>query len=55
MLFTIASPVGPYYPEGWKAVKLLADDRYVRAWPGGTGGSKLGGYVDMIPLCNTCK
>jgi branched-chain amino acid aminotransferase len=49
MLFMIASPVGPYYPEGWKPVKLLADDRYVRAWPGGTGGSKVGGnYAPCI-------
>eukprot|EP01118_Nematostelium_gracile_P018249 TRINITY_DN8056_c0_g1_i1.p1 TRINITY_DN8056_c0_g1~~TRINITY_DN8056_c0_g1_i1.p1 ORF type:complete len:407 (-),score=116.36 TRINITY_DN8056_c0_g1_i1:8-1096(-) len=41
--FVIASPVGPYYPEGWKAVKLLADDRNVRSWPGGTGNVKIGG------------
>jgi len=40
--FVIASPVGPYYPEGWKAVKLMADESYSRAWPGGTGAYKLG-------------
>jgi len=40
--FVICSPVGPYYPEGWKPVKLLADDVDVRAWPGGTGSFKLG-------------
>ncbi|GAM16937.1 hypothetical protein SAMD00019534_001120 [Acytostelium subglobosum LB1] len=42
LMFVIASPVGPYYPEGFKPVKLLADDRYVRAWVGGSGGFKLG-------------
>eukprot|EP01132_Coremiostelium_polycephalum_P000412 gene412-522_t len=42
LLFVIASPVGPYYPEGFKPVSLLADDRYVRAWQGGSGHYKLG-------------
>ncbi|CBZ28307.1 branched-chain amino acid aminotransferase,putative [Leishmania mexicana MHOM/GT/2001/U1103] len=49
-LFVIASPVGPYYlpPEGQsgavviKPVTLLAEEKRKRAWPGGTGGSKLG-------------
>lgn len=41
-LYCIAAPVGPYYPEGFKPVSLLAERRYVRAWPGGTGASKLG-------------
>lgn len=42
LLFVIASPVGPYYPQGFKPVRLLADDVNVRAWPGGTGAFKLG-------------
>jgi len=42
LLFVIALPVGPYYPQGFKPVKLLADDLNVRAWVGGTGGFKLG-------------
>ena len=41
-LFTILSPVGPYYPEGFAPVKLFADNKFVRAWPGGTGDTKLG-------------
>jgi len=41
-LFVICSPVGPYYPEGFKPVSLLASDEYVRAWPGGVGNRKLG-------------
>ncbi|EQC34071.1 branched-chain amino acid aminotransferase [Saprolegnia diclina VS20] len=42
-VFVILSPVGPYYPEGFNPVKLFADDTYVRAWPGGTGNTKVGG------------
>ncbi|KAL2042868.1 hypothetical protein N7G274_004628 [Stereocaulon virgatum] len=42
LLFLIASPVGPYYPTGFKAVSLEATDYAVRAWPGGVGNMKLG-------------
>lgn len=42
LLYVIASPVGPYYPTGFKAVSLEATTYAVRAWPGGVGNSKLG-------------
>ncbi|KAI0965302.1 branched-chain amino acid aminotransferase [Xylaria arbuscula] len=42
LLFVIASPVGPYYPTGFKAITLEATDYAVRAWPGGVGDKKLG-------------
>ncbi len=42
LMFCIASPVGPYYPTGFKAVSLEATDYAVRAWPGGVGNMKLG-------------
>ncbi|KAI1814222.1 branched-chain amino acid aminotransferase [Poronia punctata] len=42
LLFVIASPVGPYFPAGFKAVSLEATDYAVRAWPGGVGDKKLG-------------
>jgi len=42
MLFCIMSPVGPYYKTGFKPVALYADPVNVRAWPGGTGGYKIG-------------
>ncbi|RMD44684.1 hypothetical protein DV735_g395, partial [Chaetothyriales sp. CBS 134920] len=42
LLFLIASPVGPYYPTGFKAIDLEATDYAVRAWPGGVGDKKLG-------------
>ena len=45
LLFVICSPVGPYYKSGFDAVKLYAGTKYVRAWPGGTGDAKIGGYV----------
>jgi branched-chain amino acid aminotransferase len=52
LLYIILAPVGPYYPEGFKPVKLLADERYVRAWPGGTGDAKIGAYVSLpVTLC----
>ncbi len=45
--YVILSPVGPYYPTGFAPVKLLADPKYVRAWPGGTGNIKCGGNYAM--------
>eukprot|EP00842_Homolaphlyctis_polyrhiza_P001029 jgi/Hompol1/1927/HPOL_005795-RA len=42
LFFLIASPVGPYYKTGFSAVSLFATKDYIRAWPGGTGGSKVG-------------
>jgi branched-chain amino acid aminotransferase len=43
LLYVITSPVGPYYKSGFKPVRLTADTPFVRAWPGGTGNSKVGG------------
>lgn len=42
LLYVICSPVGPYYPTGFKAVSLEATNYAVRAWPGGVGNKKLG-------------
>jgi branched-chain amino acid aminotransferase len=48
-LFIITCPVGPYYPTGFKPVKLYADDTNVRAWHGGVGAAKVGGnYAPSI-------
>jgi len=41
-LFVILCPVGPYYSTGFKPVNLLCDPGYVRAWPGGSGFTKMG-------------
>mmetsp|Transcript_17553 Transcript_17553/g.30903 ORF Transcript_17553/g.30903 Transcript_17553/m.30903 type:complete len:296 (-) Transcript_17553:2584-3471(-) len=43
LLYVITSPVGPYYTSGFDPVRLTADTPYVRAWPGGSGASKVGG------------
>jgi branched-chain amino acid aminotransferase len=42
LFYVIASPVGPYYPTGFKAISLEATTYAVRAWPGGVGNSKIG-------------
>lgn len=39
----ILSPVGPYYKGGMAPTKILVEDKYVRAAPGGTGFAKVGG------------
>jgi branched-chain amino acid aminotransferase len=41
--FIILSPVGAYYASGFKPVRILVEDRLVRAAPGGTGAAKTGG------------
>jgi len=43
LLFCILSPVGPYYPTGFKPVSLYAERSAIRAWPGGCGNRKVGG------------
>jgi branched-chain amino acid aminotransferase len=39
----ILSPVGPYYPEGFRPVPILVTDQYVRAVRGGVGDCKTAG------------
>ncbi|KAG2043767.1 aminotransferase [Suillus americanus] len=41
LLFVIACPVGPYYPQGFKPVPLYGTTEYIRAAPGGIGAHKL--------------
>jgi branched-chain amino acid aminotransferase len=40
LYFLIMSPVGSYYKEGVKPVRILASDKHVRAVRGGTGEAK---------------
>lgn len=42
MLYVILCPVGSYFDSKAKAVSLLADPAYTRAWPGGCGDRKIG-------------
>ncbi|MDD2366311.1 MAG: branched-chain amino acid aminotransferase [Desulfuromonadaceae bacterium] len=41
--FVILSPVGAYYAAGFNPIKIMVEDKYVRAVPGGTGEAKTGG------------
>ena len=43
LFFIITCPVGPYFKAGFAPVKILAEEAYRRAWPGGTGCYKIGG------------
>lgn len=43
LFYVITCPVGPYYATGFNPIKLTTDTPYVRAWPGGSGSSKIGG------------
>ncbi|BAU28330.1 branched chain amino acid aminotransferase [Aneurinibacillus soli] len=43
LLIVILSPVGAYYPEGLKPVKINVESEYVRAVRGGTGVAKTAG------------
>ncbi|MFA7419559.1 MAG: branched-chain amino acid aminotransferase [Melioribacteraceae bacterium] len=42
-LMIMLSPVGPYYPEGFKPVPIMVVDQYVRAVRRGTGEAKAAG------------
>jgi len=41
--YVILSPVGAYYAAGFNPVKIMVEDKFVRAVPGGTGEAKTGG------------
>lgn len=41
--FIMLCPVGPYYPEGFKPVPIMATDKYVRAVRKGVGDCKTAG------------
>ncbi|MEW5723377.1 MAG: branched-chain amino acid aminotransferase [Thermodesulfobacteriota bacterium] len=43
LLFIITGPVGAYYPEGFAPVKIMVEDTYTRAAPGGVGEAKTSG------------
>ena len=49
LFYVILSPVGAYYRSGFKPVKILVEDTYVRAVAGGTGEAKTGAnYASSI-------
>lgn len=42
LFFLILSPVGAYYPDGMKPVRIWVEKEYIRAAKGGLGGVKAG-------------
>ncbi|KAH9944546.1 branched-chain amino acid aminotransferase II [Epithele typhae] len=42
LFFIICSPVGPYFPQGFKPIALYGTTEFTRASPGGIGAYKLG-------------
>ncbi|WP_374001457.1 branched-chain amino acid aminotransferase [Bdellovibrio bacteriovorus] len=42
IFFILLSPVGSYYSEGTKPIKIWAEEKYLRAAPGGLGAVKAG-------------
>jgi len=56
LLFVILSPVGAYYENGLKPVRLLVEETYVRAVRGGTGGHKvIGNYAASLKAGEIAK
>jgi len=53
LLYVITSPVGPYYKHGFQPVRLTADSRFIRAWPGGSGNCKVGANYGPTLLAST--
>lgn len=43
LFIILLSPSGPYYAHGLKPVSIMVEDRYVRAFQGGTGAAKTSG------------
>eukprot|EP00102_Acyrthosiphon_pisum_P015790 XP_008186504.1 PREDICTED: branched-chain-amino-acid aminotransferase, cytosolic [Acyrthosiphon pisum] len=42
LLYVIMCPVGSYFSEKFKSVRLMANPKFTRAWPGGCGDFKIG-------------
>ena len=56
LMFVILSPVGAYYENGLKPVRLLVEESYVRAVRGGTGGHKvIGNYAASLKAGEKAK
>jgi branched-chain amino acid aminotransferase len=56
LLYVILSPVGAYYSTGFNPVKILVEEKYVRAAPGGVGFTKAGGnYASSLLAAKKAK
>ncbi len=43
LYYVIASPVGPYFPQGFAPIKVHVESKFTRAAEGGMGAAKTGG------------
>ncbi|MHA1772417.1 MAG: branched-chain amino acid aminotransferase [Candidatus Thorarchaeota archaeon] len=49
LFYVILSPVGPYFKEGFRPVKVFVSDKYARAVRGGVGAAKtIGNYAASL-------
>jgi len=56
LFFIIAGPVGNYYPRGFEPVRILVEERYVRASKGGVGEAKTAGnYAASLLAARSAK
>jgi branched-chain amino acid aminotransferase len=56
LFFVIACPVGPYYAEGFKPIRIWVEEEFVRAAPGGLGSAKVGAnYVASLYAAEKAK
>jgi branched-chain amino acid aminotransferase len=56
LFFIITGPVGNYYPRGFEPVRILVEQRYVRAAVGGVGEAKTGGnYAASLLAARNAK
>ena len=56
LFFIITGPVGAYYARGFDPVRILVEERYVRAAKGGVGEAKTGGnYAASLLAAKNAK
>ena len=56
LFFIITGPVGAYYARGFDPVRILVEEKYVRAARGGTGEAKTGGnYAASLLAAKNAK
>jgi branched-chain amino acid aminotransferase len=55
-IFVVCSPVGSYYPKGFKPVSIMCEQEEIRCAPGGSGSFKIGGnYGQTIRISNKAE
>jgi branched-chain amino acid aminotransferase len=56
LFFVILSPVGSYYTEGTKPIKIWVEEEYIRAAPGGLGATKAAAnYASSLKAAQEAK